>query len=84
MAKNMVQYLHVLDPEIPIDIKKIFQTTNQFVVFGEISWFDLRTSPRSSERKLGSMEIPDESHIQWEIFRIQYMEVRKRTIFLAI
>ena len=30
------------------------------------------------------MEIPDESHIQWEIFRIQYMEVSKRTIFLAI
>ena len=43
MAKILVQYLHVLDPEIPIDINKIFQTTNQFVVFGEISWFDLRT-----------------------------------------
>ena len=56
----MVQYLHLLDPEIFIDIKKIFQTTNQ-TVFGEISWFDLRTSPRS-KRKLGSVEIPDESH----------------------
>ena len=36
---------------------------------------------------LVSHHIPFDSRVtwsQWEIFRIQYMEVRKRTIFLAI